>query len=307
MSLLQIKKTFAEGKLNKWEYIDKMFDKHSLLFEYPALLQQTDIDKIELNDEGVVMTFRSSGVKMFCSSNDKRLAPFDALNFGSYEQEELQMQVNLMDDDFTIFDVGGNYGWYAIHIASRFPKAKIFSFEPIPDTYHQLVKNIALNHISNINSFDFGFSDKPGSFSFFYDPALSANASMKNVSGSNTIKEVTCKVNTIDDYNREQRLTIDFIKCDVEGAELMVFKGAEKTIAENLPIIFSEMLRKWTAKFNYHPNDIIAFLSQFGYQCFTLDHGKLHTFGVVDESTLETNYFFLHPEKHAEKIKRFTA
>ena len=100
--------------------------------------------------------------------------------------------------------------------------------------------------------------------------------------------------------------SIDFLKCDVEGGELLVFKGAAKVISRDVPIIFSEMLRKWTAKFNYHPNDIIDFLSAFGYHCFVLSEGKIRRFTVVDEGTKETNYLFLHPQKHAEKIERYS-
>ncbi|WP_342228107.1 FkbM family methyltransferase [Rickettsiella endosymbiont of Rhagonycha lignosa] len=59
----------------------------------------------------------------------------------------------------------------------------------------------------------------------------------------------------------EQKMTkLDFIKCDVEGAELTIYTGGINVIREHKAIIFTEMLRKWSVKFNYHPNDIIALL-----------------------------------------------
>lgn len=57
------------------------------------------------------------------------------------------------------------------------------------------------------------------------------------------------------------------------------------------------MLRKWSAKFNYHPNDIIQLLAGIGYRCFTAQNDKLVPFSRMDENTTETNFFFL-PHKH---------
>ena len=45
----------------------------------------------------------------------------------------------------------------------------------------------------------------------------------------------------------------------------------------------------------------IDFFNNLGYGCFVIEDGHLKCFGKVDEETLETNYFFLHKEKH-EKI-----
>ena len=65
------------------------------------------------------------------------------------------------------------------------------------------------------------------------------------------------------------------------------------------------MLRKWSAKFGYHPNDIINFMKEIGYQCYTItDNYKLRKIEEVTEKTVETNYFFLHKEKHTEIIEQ---
>lgn len=303
MNIFEIKKQFIEGKLDKWKYIDQMYSVHSVLFDYAEFLKTTNISNIQIRDGQVIMTFRDSNVQFICSEGDKRLAPFDTLNFGIYEQQELQMQLNLMNEDDTIFDIGANYGWYALHIAKAFPKSSIFSFEPIPSTFEKLDANIQLNNIANIEAHNFGFSEEPGSFDFFFDPALSVNASLARVSESSTVQKVTCKVYVIDDFVRNTKLKVDFIKCDVEGAELLVFKGARKLLSEQKPIVFSEMLRKWTAKFNYHPNDIIRLFKESGYACFTIEGNQLARFEQVDDNTIETNYFFLHEEKHQQKIE----
>jgi len=109
-------------------------------------------------------------------------------------------------------------------------------------------------------------------------------------------------VRKLDNFISERKLKVDFIKCDVEGAELFVFKGGIETIKIHKPIILAEMLRKWATNFNYHPNEIIELLSDIGYRCFTAKGEKLIEFFTMDEKTVETTFFFLHSVKHNSKI-----
>jgi len=83
-----------------------------------------------------------------------------------------------------------------------------------------------------------------------------------------------CNVKTLDDFINKKKIKIDFIKCDVEGAELFVFLGAKKVLLEHKPIIFCEMLRKWCKKFKYHPNEIILLFYKLGYKCFYINNSN---------------------------------
>jgi hypothetical protein len=112
-------------------------------------------------------------------------------------------------------------------------------------------------------------------------------------------------VKRLDEFIDENPVKIDFIKCDVEGAELLVYQGGLETIKRDNPIIFTEMLRKWSAKFNYHPNQIIDLMAEIGYDCFTVCDHNLSRFSLMDDTTLETNFFFLHREKHSQQIQNF--
>jgi len=302
MKLTEIRNSFLKGEIDKWQYIDKMHTQHDLLFEYAEFIAGTNISSVEITDNRVIMTFRDSGVKFICVRGDKRLAPIDSLNFGSYELEELQMQLSLIDEGMKVFDIGANLGWYALHVASVKRTCMVYSFEPVSATFERLNANIELNRLTNVKIYNFGFSDREGIFSFFLDPSLTVNASMTNVSGSKNIQEVKCEVRTLDEFIKRENLAVDFIKCDVEGAELLAFQGGVNIISTHKPVIFTEMLRKWTAKFNYHPNDIIDFFVGIGYSCFIITGNKLERIQKVTEHTLETNYFFLHEEKHQSQI-----
>ena len=134
-------------------------------------------------------------------------------------------------------------------------------------------------------------------------PDCSGSTSAANIQERDDAEIVQCQMKTIDSFVADNKLVVDFIKCDVEGAELFVYQGGIEAIKAYKPIIFSEMLRKWTAKFNYSPNSIIDLLSNCGYKCFTTHGGNLIEFDKMDERTVETNFFFLHKIKHLAEIK----
>ena len=246
---------FLKGELNKSDYIDEMYQLHSILYDYSEYIVSTNISSIEIINERVIMTFRDSCLRFICTENDKRLAPLETLNFGNYEHDELAMQLKLIEDGYNVLDIGGNYGWYAMEIAQKRRISNIFSFEPIARSFYYLNENIKLNNLDNIKTFNFGFSDTEGLTNFYFDPNISVNASMENVSSNDKITNITCSVKKLDNFVKDQNIKVDYIKCDVEGAELLVFKGGIEMISKDRPIIFAEMLRKWTAKFNYHPKD----------------------------------------------------
>lgn len=303
-SLLSKKKLLTDGKIDKWEYIDMMYDSHKLLFEYATLLDSSEISKIEIKDGLVIMTYKNSEVSLICPPGDKRIASFESLNFGKYEDDEMCLQMKLLEDCDTIFDIGANYGWYSATVANKLPHINCYSFEPIPTTYEFLKSNIKLNRASNVYPVGIGFSDREGAFDFFFSPENTVNASLENVADIDAINKINCTVSTVDKYVTENNLSVDFIKCDVEGAELLVFKGSINTLKSQKPIVFTEMLRKWSRKFDYHPNDMIHFFRKFDYKCFVIRSGMLSALERVNEDTKDTNFVFMHEIKHSILIKQ---
>lgn len=305
-SITETQAKFTKGSIDKPTFIKSMYeDHHAALFDYAEYLPKTNVKKIEIEDGRVIMTSRDRGVRIACAPGDFRIAPIETLNFFDYEINESAMIENLVSDGDTFFDIGANIGWYSINIATSRRTAKVYCFEPIPRTYRHLQNNLDLNSVPNVVPHNFGFSNQAGEFTFYYYPEGSGNASSANVTGRNDVEAVQCKVRTLDDYVSETGVRVDFIKCDVEGAELLVYQGGSKAIARDKPIVFSEVLRKWSAKFNYNPNEIFALFRQHSYRAFTVKECYLSEFGTMSDSTVETNFFFLHSEKHNDLIRRF--
>lgn len=313
MNLKDLKSKYSNGKIGKTAYINRMHSVHQSLFDYAELIKRTDISKIEITDNSVLMTTRDGGVKLTCDRDDKRDIPLEILNFDSYEKESLDMVLRLVKAGFTVFDIGANIGWYTINIAKAKKGVKLFSFEPIPKTFRELAQNLKINRISTpIKSestariFNFGFSNRQGEMIFYCYKEGPGNASMRNLSKKKNVERIKCQVVRMDDFIEKKKIKVDFIKCDVEGAELPVIQGGLVSIKRDKPIIFVEMLRKWSAPFGYHPNDIISLLRSLGYRCFVIKKGRLFQFDKMDEKTVETNFFFLHAVKHSAVIRRFS-
>lgn len=303
MNLFDLRSAFHANTINKQPYIDEMHRLHSQLFDYAEFLKETEIGRIEVSDGRVILEARKTGIKILCDKADKRIAPIEILNFGAYEKADADLLFSLLEDRMSIFDIGANIGWYSLNLARMFPNTTIYAFEPIPATYGFLLANIGLNQATQVRPHNFGFSDREGELTFYFNPRESGGASAVDLQGTGLAQKVECKVQRLDSFVARTGTRVDFIKCDVEGAELFVLNGAAETLRNFKPMVFAEMLRKWAAKFNYHPNQIIKFMADLGYRCFVGMDGKLAEFKVMCENTSQTNFFFLHGAAHVAKIK----
>lgn len=308
MSIQTTKEQFKKGEINKTQFIDAMYQYHTVLSGYAGELKNTEIEKIELSDDQIVMTSRKTeyhpgGLKFIIDMLDKRNVPLETFNFNNYEKEDSEMIFKLINSDSHIIDIGANIGWYTIHTAAMLKKGTIHCFEPVPETHKKLKANIEINNLSNITVNNIALSEKKQVLTFYFDPNQSGSSSSKNITENESVVKIELDSITFDDYAEQNKLEqIDFIKCDVEGAELFVFQGALKSLEKYKPIIFTELLRKWAAKFGYHPNDIISTLGNLGYEPFFVAGKKLNPIEKVDDSTVNTNFFFLHKDKHQNLI-----
>jgi FkbM family methyltransferase len=306
LKIIELNKAYKQGAIDKKQYNDAMAERHTVLFDYQALIKNSNIESLTITENDLIARFRSPAIRMVCPYGDTRTAALGALTAGDYEPTEIKIVttiLRMLGEDISFFDIGANVGFYSLVLSSYFPNLKGYAFEPIPSTFGYLKRNFELNNISNIKAVNIGLSDKSGEFVFYSYPShLGASSLAITVEASDRV-EISCAVSTLDEFIIKENKKIDFIKCDVEGAELKCFKGGLVAIKKNLPVIFVEMLRKWSAKFNYHPNEIIKLLTDIGYICFDFSTGKLVKFEKMEEETIATNFIFLHIQKHKAIIE----
>ena len=300
MSLTALRADYQDHKIEKHDFIHRMHQCHTSLFEYVGIISSTDITKIEIDTSGVYFTVKhralsyiGEGVRLYVDPRDQRIAPIEALNFDTYEDSDFSMIAKLIKPGHTVLDIGGNIGFYSLSLAKQFPTSQFHAFEPLPKTFAQLKRNLEMNNLKNVNIYNFGFSNEKNTLTFYFYPEGSGNASSARLSDRDSVEEVTCSVITVDEFVKDNTLKVDFIKCDVEGAELLVFQGANAVLDTHRPIVFSEILRKWSKKFDYDPNEIFQLFRSKNYGAYTCAKGELVPFEKMTEETLETNFFFI--------------
>lgn len=296
--LLELEGRYRDGQLTKGAYIEEMYGLHMGLFQYGEFLKSRNVERITITDAEVQVTARN-GVTLVANPGDQRIIPIEILNFGDFEQAETDLMLGFVQSDSVVVDIGANVGWYSVLLGRQASRGRVIAFEPIPSTIEFLKRNLALNGTSNVELYEHGLSEREEELVFFFQPHLSGATSARNLLDNAAAVEVRASVKRLDDVVLHEP-RIDLLKCDIEGAELFALRGAVGTIARTKPVLFIEMLRKWSAKFGYHPNDIIGLLAPLGYRCFAvLEGGKLSAIEGVTEETVATNFIFLHGEKHA--------
>ena len=235
---------------------------------------------------------------MRCDPRDLRAAPMEILNFGAYEGDETEMMLKLVKNGTTVLDVGANIGWFSVLFGKALPRGTIHAFEPIPSTFVTLTQNLKLNRVANVKPYNIALTDRNGRCELYFESDQSARASLADLSVQGSAAKVTCITRTLDEVAKDIDRRIDFVKADCEGGELLVWHGGLGVLRDHKPIVFTEMLRKWAAKFGYHPNDVVRLFASFGFGCYVCRAGSLARIGAVTDETADTNFVFLHLDRH---------
>lgn len=305
MNFSDLKAAHVAGALGKPAFIEQALALHSRLFDYVGVVRATDVREIRIDAEGVSFVLGDEAIRLFCPPGEARVAPIEVMNFDRYEPQETAVMDALSRDARVVLDVGANIGWYAVRFAKRLPRAAIHAFEPMPQSHAYLQRNVAANGVGDrVRVYSHGLSDASGSVPFYVAPAGGTNASLANVAASDAAVPVIGLTLTLDQWVHNQGIAPDFIKCDVEGAELLVFRGGEQTLRRHRPVVFAELLRKWSKPFGYHPNDMLAFFRGMGYDAVAVGSCGVRRIELVDDETPETNYAFLHREAHEALFRR---
>jgi len=133
------------------------------------------------------------------------------------------------------YDIGSNVGQFLIPVAKIVgERGRVIGFEPDPESYQLLMKNISLNDLTNATVFKLGLSDSSGEIQIFGPRGAATivpRAANQNKSSPTAIIHVTRG----DDLRRNAGLPLPkAVKIDVEGAEFAVLSGLTETLSSPL-------------------------------------------------------------------------
>jgi len=153
-------------------------------------------------------------------------------NYGEYNPDETEMIISLANErpGCECLDIGANFGVMGQALEAN--GFKVTSFEPQPDVYDVLRRNVSGA------TFNCGLGDSTGSFTM---PKIlrgsKANYGGQGIGVRSDLGTISVDVITLDSLNFEN---IGLMKIDVEGFEERVLRGGVETIARCRPILYIE-------------------------------------------------------------------
>jgi FkbM family methyltransferase len=197
---------------------------------------------MEITNEGFAIVERDTHLGKWVKEHGR--LDFDTSALNTYK--------HYFKNNGVFLNVGANIGCYAFSFVNQ--AKEILCFEPNIEAFECLHYN--LHKYKNVNLYNFAISDKDTGYEVRCE---NDNIGMAFIVESNNSEFQT---KTIDSLKLEE---LDFILIDVEGFELKVLKGGEKTISKFNPIMIIEINDHTLSRVGIHRDDIFNWLKEHEY------------------------------------------
>lgn len=190
----------------------------------------------------------------------------------------------------TVVDIGANVGIWSLLAAKR--GARVHAFEPVPALAERLRAHVAG---TTVVVHEIALAAEEGSRPFFAVPDGNTGASsLSRRDGSVEIRVQSTTLDAVVDR-------ADLLKVDVEGAELLVFRGAWRLLSsDDAPIVFFEIDEILCNAFGVTTPEVKRFLAGCGYGIYRWD-GRAYAPVPLDERHGHEDLFALKP-RHVAKM-----
>lgn len=144
-------------------------------------------------------------------------------------------------DIATVLDIGANVGVTALYFSQMFPNARIYAFEPAPDNFAVLQKNIA--NCERIRGFPYALGAADATLELYAsDNPVNFGGYSLHPAGSDTTKKVRIPVRGVAAVLAELGLErVDVVKVDTEGAEWDILTAFPEELLSRVQLITGEL------------------------------------------------------------------
>jgi FkbM family methyltransferase len=132
---------------------------------------------------------------------------------------------------------GGAYTGDSALGFEEYEPSRIYSFEPLPLNQRYLQDTIKRHNLKRVLPVQLGLGDKKESLYMEYDPKILNAATLVAGGGKDKSEKIKIDIISLDDFAAENHLNVGLIKLDVEGFEMKVIRGAQKTIKGKRPVL----------------------------------------------------------------------
>lgn len=170
-------------------------------------------------------------------------------------------------------DVGAHSGYFTLLASRRVGTAgAVLAIEPSPAVATQLRSNVRASECSNVRIEEVACSDLPGEAVLHVHAG--GNSGMTSLASSNAGAGPTVAVQcaSLDSLYRKHNLgRVRLMKIDVEGAELLVLRGAAEMIRQAKPLIVIELEPHLLAGFGFEMKDVVEWMGKLNYRVTPMD------------------------------------
>ena len=197
-------------------------------------------------------------------------------------------------------DIGANIGVHTLTAASTNSKAEIFSFEPEPDNFLELIRNIQVNNFDNVIPFKVALGNEVTSTLLNVNEGWNKGKhSLKNHI-TNVKRQVSVPVLKLDLFEESLRNKNLLLKVDVEGFEKEVLEGGNKVLSSTQnSVLIIELISEINGQ--EVCAEIVKSLINFGFlKVFKVDKNTLIEVSAYEDSA---DYIFV---KGSESLKQLS-
>jgi len=223
------------------------------------------------------------------------------ISFGYAEIALTALMLKILRQGDFMVDVGTHFGYEALLASQLVGKnGSVVCFEPHPDTFKIARKNLTESNIA-VNNMAVGSAD--GHIKMLNND-VSQSAFNSISASSDDGASIDVPLVSLDSFFKERKQKINFIKCDVEGFEMEVLKGAINVIEQDKPVLVLEAEMPENGE-RVRAREFAAFLNPYSYRAFNfgLQGSDLKIEDLDQSKSDHANVLFVH-ESMIEIVKQ---
>lgn len=209
------------------------------------------------------------GHKMFLDRRDFTIASH-LLDSGVHELLGTEIVKREIKTGDVVLDIGANIGYYTLIFAGLVGEnGRVFAFEPDPDNFILLNKNVKENKFENVVLINKAVSDNNGKTKLYLSEDNKGDHRIYDFGDSR--KSITVETVCLDEFLKNYKDKIDFIKMDIQSAEGVALRGMINTIRKNENIkILTEFWPMGLNNFYFDSKKFLGLLEDCGFNLYEI-------------------------------------